>query len=208
MKPEEGDGIVDVSLCTEDDDIHLTTTKGRAIRFSVKDVRVFVGRTSSGIRGIKLAEGDEVISMEVLRHVDVTPEETKAYLRHAAAMRRAIGEAGEDETSLSEEAGLDPVLSPERLAELGALEQVILSLTDTGFGKRSLSYEYRCMNRGGQGVTAHDLGRTGGRLAASFRVEESDEIMLVTDGGQLIRCPISGVRVAARNTKGVRIIRL
>lgn len=207
MKPDEGDGIVDVRLCTEDDDILLTSAQGKAIRFRATDIRRFVGRTSSGVRGIKLANGDEVISMAVLRHVDVETDEARAYMKHANAMRRALGE-GEDEADVEE---VDTALSDERIAELGAAEQFVLTLADDGFGKRSSSYDYRCMNRGGQGVTAQELSRKGGedaRLVRSFCIEEDNQIMMVTDGGQLVRCPIRNIRIVGRASRGVTVIRV
>ncbi|MBI1365169.1 MAG: DNA gyrase subunit A [Alphaproteobacteria bacterium] len=206
MKLEEGDAIVDVQICRSNEDVLLTTAEGMCIRFPVEDVRVFAGRTSSGVRGIRLGANDAVISMAILRHVDTDSEEARAYLKHAAAMRRAIGEEGaEDE---AEEAGEAPVaISQARLAELGAAEQFVLTVTENGFGKRSSSYEYRTSGRGGKGVIAIVTSKRNGRVVASFPVEESDQIMLVTDGGQLIRTPVDGIRVAGRNTQGVTIFR-
>ena len=207
MKPDEGDGIVDVRLCSEDDDLLLTSAMGKAIRFKVTDVRRFVGRTSSGVRGIKLADGDEVISMAVLRHVDVETDEARAYMKHANAMRRALGE-GEDE---SPDDVIESSLSDERIGELGGKEQFLLTLADDGFGKRSSSYDYRCMNRGGQGVTAQELSRKGednARLVRSFSIEEQDQLMIVTDGGQLIRCPVKNIRIVSRSSRGVTVIRV
>ena len=208
MKPDEGDGIVDVRLCTEDDDVVLTSAHGKAIRFRATDVRRFVGRTSSGVRGIKLAEGDEVISMAVLRHVEVSTDESRAYMKHANAMRRALGEEGDDPV---EAETVDVGLSVERLAELEAKEQFLLTLADDGFGKRSSSYDYRCMNRGGQGVTAQELGRKkdadDANLVRSFSIDEDDQIMIVTDGGLLIRCPVRNIRIVSRSSRGVTVIK-
>lgn len=210
MKLEDGDRMVGVALCTAEDDVMLTTALGRAIRFKADDVRVFKGRDSTGVRGVRLQEGDEVISMAVLGRVDATPEERAAYIKHANAMRRAAGEA-EDEAPAAEaddEATGDAVLSVERIAELGAAEQYILTVTETGFGKRSSAYEYRRTGRGGQGLTAHGLGgRAGHRLAAAFPVDESDELLLVTSGGQMIRTPVSQVRIVGRASQGVTIFR-
>jgi DNA gyrase subunit A len=210
MKLEDGDRMVGVALCTAEDDVMLTTALGRAIRFKADDVRVFKGRDSTGVRGVRLQEGDEVISMAVLARVDATPEERAAYVKHANAMRRAAGEA-EDEapsTDAEDEAAGDAVLSVERIAELGAAEQFILTVTETGFGKRSSAYEYRRTGRGGQGLTAHGLGgRAGHRLAAAFPVDESDELLLVTSGGQMIRTPVSQVRIVGRASQGVTIFR-
>jgi len=209
MKLEEGDHMVGVGLCCADDDILLTTAMGRAIRFKADDVRVFKGRDSTGVRGIRLQDGDEVISMAVLGRVDATPEERAAYVKHAAAMRRAA--TGEDEPATpdaDEEAVADAALSVERIAELGAAEQFILTITDTGFGKRSSAYEYRRTGRGGQGLTAHGLGgRAGDRLAAAFPVEDSDELLMVTSGGQMIRTRVDQVRIVGRSSQGVTIFR-
>ena len=209
MKLEHGDRMVGVALCTGEDDILLTTALGRAIRFRADDVRVFKGRDSTGVRGIRLQDGDEVISMAVLGRVDATPEERAAYVRHANAMRRAAGdEPDETPADADDEATGDAVLSVERIAELGAAEQFILTVTETGFGKRSSAYEYRRTGRGGQGLTAHGLGgRAGARLAAAFPVEESDDLLLVTSGGQMIRTPISQVRIVGRASQGVTIFR-
>ncbi|GAA0654242.1 DNA gyrase subunit A [Brevundimonas lenta] len=210
MKLEGDDHMVGVALCTAEDDVMLTTALGRAIRFKADDVRVFKGRDSTGVRGVRLQEGDEVISMAVLGRVDATPEERAAYVKHSNAMRRAAGE-GEDETPAVEtddEATGDAVLSVERIAELGAAEQFILTVTETGFGKRSSAYEYRRTGRGGQGLTAHGLGgRAGNRLAAAFPVEDTDELLMVTSGGQMIRTPVGQVRVVGRSSQGVTIFR-
>ncbi len=216
MKPDEGDGIVDVRACSAKDDVLLTTRNGKCIRFPVNAVRVFVGRTSTGVRGIRLEGNDEVISMAILRHVDITPAEARAYLKHASAMRRATGEdEGEEHAAIAEDGdesgGEEAALSVERLAALGAAEQFVLTITDNGYGKRTSAYEYRTSGRGGKGLIAHDLRlekMKGAHLAASFPVEDGDGIMLVTDGGQIIRIPVDGVRIAGRATAGVTIIRL
>ncbi len=208
MKPDEGDGIVDVRVCTEDDDVLLTSAMGKAIRFKVTDIRRFVGRTSSGVRGIKLKDGDEVISMAILRHVEIETDEARAYMKHANAMRRAMGDDAQDDDDTTE---IETSLSEERIAELGAKEQFVLTLADDGFGKRSSSYDYRCMNRGGQGVTAQELGRKKGqpdaKLVRSFSIEDDDQIMMVTDGGQLIRCPVRNISIVSRSARGVTVIR-
>lgn len=207
MKPDEGDGIVDVRLCTEDDDILLTTAMGKSLRCRVTDVRRFVGRTSSGVRGIKLADGDEVISMTILRHMDVETDEARAYMKHANAMRRALGDDAQDEDSDVE---IETSLSEERIGMLGAAEQFVLTLAEDGFGKRSSSYDYRCMNRGGQGVTAQELSRKGGenaKLVRSFTISDDDQIMMVTDGGLLVRCPVRNISIVSRSARGVTVIR-
>ncbi|WP_217433571.1 DNA gyrase subunit A [Caulobacter sp. S45] len=214
MKLGEGEHILGVQLCTEDQDVLLTTAGGRCIRFAVSDVRVFQSRESTGVRGVRLASGDEVISMAILRHVEAGPAERTAYLRRAATARAAIGDAdaaeGIEEEAAEIEAEEDVVaeadLSEERYIQLGAAEQFILTVTDNGYGKRTSAYDYRLTGRGGQGLIAHNLAR-GGKLAASFPIEESDELLLVTDGGQLIRTRVDAVRIAARNTQGVTIFR-
>jgi DNA gyrase subunit A len=206
MKLDEGESIVDVQICSEDDDILLTTAAGQCIRFAVTDVRVFKGRDSMGVRGITLGKDDTVISLAVLRHTEATPAERIAFLK----MRRAVeGETGEDDIE-KEVVGADgtapeapATLSQERYAELSAREQVILTISERGFGKRTSSFEYRLTGRGGKGIGAMAVNTRNGKLVASFPVEHSDGIMLVTDGGQLIRCPVDGIRVAGRNTQGV-----
>ncbi|WP_411287754.1 DNA gyrase C-terminal beta-propeller domain-containing protein, partial [Phenylobacterium sp.] len=174
-------------------------------------VRVFAGRDSTGVRGIRLAEGDTVISMAILRAVPATPAERTAYLKHAKLMLTATeGEDGEEAPAAEDdEAEGDDVISltPERIAELGAAEEIILTVSTEGFGKRTSAYEFRRTGRGGQGLLAQDLTKRGGRLAASFPVDEADQILLVTDQGQLIRTPVGQVRLAGRNTQGVTIFR-
>lgn len=208
MKPDEGDGIVAVEICSDKDDILLTTAMAQCIRFKVTDVRVFSGRTSSGVRGIRLKEGDEVISMGILRHIDVTPAESRAYLKHAAAMRRAADAEGEEEeVSSDEDVDEDEAaLSAERIAELGAAEQLILTITDNGMGKRASAYDYRVTGRGGKGLIAHRINASQ-KLVGSFPVEESDQVMLVTDAGQLIRTKVLQIRQAGRSTAGVWVLR-
>lgn len=216
MKLEDGDHMVGVALCTAEDDVLLTTALGRAIRFKADDVRVFKGRDSTGVRGVRLQEGDEVISMAILGRVDATPDERAAYVKHANAMRRATGEGEDDTPSVEaddeaeggEGTGADAALSVERIAELGAAEQFILTVTETGFGKRSSAYEYRRTGRGGQGLTAHGLGgRAGDRLAAAFPVEEGDDLLMVTSGGQMIRTPVAQIRIVGRASQGVTVFR-
>ena len=192
----------------------LTTAVGRCIRFPAGDVRVFAGRESTGVRGIRLAQSDTVISMAILRSVDASPSEREAYLKHANAMRKATGEAGDDEAAETaapdeaEEGATDEVaLTLERIGDLAAAEQFILTVSSEGFGKRTSAYDYRRTGRGGQGLIAHDLTKRGGRLVGSFPVEESDELLLVSDQGQLIRVRVAQVRIAARNTQGVTIFR-
>ena len=204
MKLDEGEAIVDVAICTEDDDVLLTTAQGQCIRFAVPEVRVFTGRTSMGVRGIALEEGDRVISLSILRHFDATGDERAAYLK----MSRAVnGEAnGESEVDVGEEAtnGVNGEQLPqERYAAMSAAEQYILTVSENGYGKRSSSFEYRITGRGGKGIVAMAVNDRNGPLVASFPVEDSDQIMLVTDGGQLIRCPVEGIRIIGRGAQGV-----
>ncbi len=210
MKLDEGDSIIGVALADEArDDILLTTAQGRAIRFATDEVRVFAGRDSTGVRGIRLAEGDHVISMAILRAVTATPDERVAYIKQSRAILRAAqGEDGEDTAAPEddEEVG-DAQLSQERFIELGAAEETILTLSSEGIGKRTSAYEFRKTGRGGQGLLAQDLTRKGGQLVAAFPVDQGDELLLVTDGGQLIRVPVARIRIAARNTQGVIVFR-
>jgi DNA gyrase subunit A len=202
MKLDEGDQIANVEICTDADDVLLTTAQGQCIRFCVSDVRVFKGRDSTGVRGIKVEDGDYVISMAIIRHVDATAEERVAFIK----MSRAVaGEEAEAENS-DEEVVADAGLSQERYAAMGAAEQVILTVSSNGYGKRTSSFEYRITNRGGKGIVAMAVNERNGPLVASFPVEHSDQIMLVTDGGQLIRCPVDGIRKAGRSTQGVIVI--
>jgi DNA gyrase subunit A len=214
MKLDEGDGIISVKICSEKDDILLTTALGQCIRFAVPDVRVFAGRNSTGVRGIRLADGDEVISMGILRHMDVTSEEARAYLKHAAAMRRAAtGEEEEISEDEGEETVAEAALSAERIAELGAAEEFILTVADDGMGKRSSAYDYRVTGRGGKGLVAQNIwGRDKKqgpvkKVAQSFTVDDGDQVMLVTDAGQLIRTPVDQIRIAGRSTGGVWVLR-
>jgi len=212
MKLAEGERLIGVAVCTEANDILLAAKSGKAIRFPVGDVRVFTGRTSTGVRGINLAEGDEVMSMSVLRHIDVETDERAAYLRYAAQKRRSVGEEGEPEEVSSENGeaaeGGNVALSIERIAQLEAAEEFILTVTEKGYGKRSSSYEYRVAGRGGQGIANIDVSSRNGSVTTSFPVEDTDQIMLVTDGGKLIRCPVHDIRIAGRQTQGVTIFKV
>ena len=219
MKLDVGDEIIGVALCTEHDDILLTSSNGKAVRFPVPDVRLFRGRDSVGVRGIRLDEDDRVISLSVLGHVDSTPAENRSYLRQAAVIRRSTEEEGGEEEVLDsaspagEEEDTDAsdmeeaALSTERYGELGAHEQFILTVSENGFGKRSSAYEYRISRRGGKGIWAMSMSTRNGPLVAAFPVTEEDEVMLVTDGGQLIRLQVSEIRVGSRMTQGVTLLR-
>ena len=205
MKLDEGDSIVGVQICTDKDDVLLTTAAGQCIRFAVDDVRVFQGRTSMGVRGIALGDGDTVISLDILRHVEANSDERIAYLKRANAVRRG-GNGDIEENGVEGEEGDGAIeLGQARYAELSAAEQFVLTISEKGYGKRTSSYEYRTTGRGGKGIVAMAITERNGRLVASFPVEESDQIMLVTDGGQLIRCPVDGIRIAGRSTQGVII---
>jgi DNA gyrase subunit A len=201
MKLEEGDRIIGVAVCSERDDVLLTTAEGRAIRFPVTDVRVFKGRESAGVRGIKLEGKDEVISMAILAHIEALPAERVAYVRQANMMRR--GGAEQEQDVESEGNGQEVVLSPERYAELSAHEEFVLTVSENGYGKRTSAYEYRISGRGGKGIIAMTVNQRNGKLIGSFPVEEGDQIMLVTDRGQLIRIPVEGISVMGRSTQGV-----
>jgi DNA gyrase subunit A len=204
MKLAEGEAIVDVQICTERDDVLLTSAAGQCIRFPVTDVRVFTGRTSMGVRGLALEDGDRVISLSILRHVEASADERAAYLKRANAVRRGTNGEEEVATDVEETPNAGAIeLGEQRYVEMSAAEQVVLTLTERGFGKRTSSYEYRTTGRGGKGIVAMAVTPRNGRLVASFSVEESDQIMLVTDGGQLIRCPVNGIRIAGRSTQGV-----
>ena len=204
MKLEEGDALVGVETCSDAADILLTTAQGQCIRFAATDVRVFQSRGSTGVRGIKLAEGDKIISMSILTHMEATPDERSAYIKKS---RAAGGEVAEIAVTNDEEAASENfTLSPERFAEMQSAEQIVLTVSANGYGKRTSSYDYRITNRGGKGIVAMAVNDRNGPLVASFPVVESDEIMLVTDGGQLIRCPVHDIRLSARSTQGVTII--
>ncbi|HVV27197.1 MAG TPA: DNA gyrase subunit A [Rhizomicrobium sp.] len=211
MKLAPGDGIVGVATCTEQDDFLLTTRGGKAIRFPVGDVRVFKGRDSTGVRGIKLQPGDEVVSLSLLYHSDATSAEARAYLKQASAVRRA--ESGEAEAPVeaeddAEEGVEEATLTPERYAALGAHEQFVLTVSATGFGKRTSSYEYRVTGRGGSGIVAIGMGRKNSAVIASFPVEESDDLMLISDRGQTIRVAVAGISVQGRAAQGVTVFRV
>ena len=202
MKLEDDEAIVDVRIATEKDDVLLTAAGGQCIRFAVSDVRVFTGRTSMGVRGIALGKDDKLISLTILRHLDASSDERAAYLK----MRRAVaGEAAAEETAEAdaEESTSSVQLSQDRYAKMSAAEQFVLTISENGYGKRSSSYEYRTTGRGGKGIVAMSVNGRNGKLVASFPVEDSDQIMLVTDKGQLIRCPVADIRVAGRSTQGV-----
>ncbi|MCZ4346345.1 DNA gyrase subunit A [Devosia neptuniae] len=203
MKLDEGDQIVGVETATINDDVLLTTAMGQAIRFRTDDVRLFKGRDSMGVRGINLAKDDVVISMAVINHSDATAEERAAYLKMSRAVR------GEEQ---AEDAGSDEAdvvagdLPQERYAQMSAIEQFILTISENGYGKRTSSHEYRITGRGGKGIVAMAVNKRNGNLVSSFPVEDEDQIMLISDGGQTIRLPVGGdkpIRIVSRGSQGV-----
>ena len=207
MKLDEGDKLINVRICHEDNDIMLAARSGKCIRFPVTDVRVFVGRNSTGVRGIKLAEGDEVISMSILLHSDATSEERDEYARIASAIKRISAERGDDSCVSPEDTGLLNVLTTEKYKEMAEREQFILSVTSTGYGKRTSSYEYHVTGRGGQGIANMEMSARNKEIVSSFPIEDDNQIMMVTDGGKLIRMPVKDIRIAGRKTQGVILFR-
>ncbi|MFT8431612.1 DNA gyrase subunit A [Acetobacter orientalis] len=221
MKLDEGDSLIGVATCREGQDVFLATRNARCIRFQITDdtLRVFAGRGSSGVRGIRLADGDKVISLAVLNHVDATVEERSAYLRMANAKRRAenAAENTEDDAETpvvdaEEEEGTDTsaLLTPERFAELETAEEILLVVSNGGYGRRSSAYDYRVSGRGGQGITnmTFSANKRGTEVAATLPVLYGTDVMLVTDAGRLIRVPVNQVRVMARQASGVTLFRL
>ena len=201
MKLPEGVELVNARICSEDDDIMLVTDSGRAIRFSVTDVRVFKGRDSTGVRGIRLRGDDKVVSMAVIRHFDATAEERAGYLKMRRAMAGVADEAEADE----DEEAVFGAISAERYAEMSAVENLILTITAKGSGKLSSSHDYPVRGRGGMGVTAMDKAMRGGDIVSSFPVEMGDQIMLVTSTGQSIRVPVEGISFRSRSAGGVKV---
>ncbi|MEM9846068.1 MAG: DNA gyrase C-terminal beta-propeller domain-containing protein, partial [Pseudomonadota bacterium] len=198
--PDAETRLVNVRICSEDEDVMLVTNSGRAIRFPTTEVRVFQGRNSTGVRGIKLQNGDEVVSMSVIGHFEASPAERAAYLK----MRRAAAGVT-DETEPDDEEAEAGAISPERFEEMQAAENLILTITDQGAGKLSSSHDYPVRGRGGMGVQAMDKAMRGGALVASFPVQIEDQIMLATSGGQSIRVPVEGISFRSRNAGGVRV---
>ncbi|MGC9954190.1 MAG: DNA gyrase subunit A [Rhizomicrobium sp.] len=211
MKLASGDGIVGVQTCTDRNDVLLTTKLGKCIRFALTDVRVFKGRDSTGVRGVKLAAGDEVVSLTLLHHSDATTAEARAYLKQSSAARRAA--TGEEEPPVeeaeeAEESVEEATLTPERYAELGAKDQFVLAVSENGFGKRTSSYEYRVTGRGGSGIVAMGMGKKNSAIIAAFPVEESDDLMLISNTGQTIRVAVGSISVQGRAAQGVVVFRL
>jgi len=205
---EEGDRLIAVNTCDPEDNILLSTRLGRCIRFAVDDVRVFAGRNSVGVRGIRLAEGDMIISMSILHHVESTAEERAGYLKQAAALRRGSDDVEIVASNDDDETTNAAVLSLERFAALSAQEEFILTVSARGFGKRSSSYEYRITGRGGQGIMNMDMSERNGEVVAAFPITTDQNVMLVTNGGQIIRMPVTDIRIAGRRTQGVTLFRV
>ena len=203
MKLPEGVALVNARICNEDDDVMLVTANGRAIRFPTTEVRIFKGRDSTGVRGIRLGEGDQVVSMAVIRHFEADPSERAAYLKQRRLMAGAIDD--EADVDDDEESVAEGQLSPERYAEMSASEDLILTITSGGAGKLSSSHDYPVRGRGGQGVMAMDKNLRGGQLVASFPVELPDQIMLATSTGQSIRVPVEGISFRSRSAGGVKV---
>ena len=212
MKLEEGEGLIAVKTCAPEQDVLLSTSLGKCIRFPVDDVRVFAGRTSTGVRGIKLAGKDSVIGLSILNHVEATSAERQDYLKRANALRRASGEEVADEEigapDVDEEESGGGELTDERFAALAALEEFVLTVTDNGFGKRTSSHEYRLTGRGGQGLGNMELNARNGKIIASFPIDDHHQLMLATDGGQVLRMKLNEVRIAGRRTQGVTLFRV
>jgi DNA gyrase subunit A len=208
------DRLIAVATCTDENDVLLATRNGRAIRFRVGDVRVFSGRSSVGVRGIRLLGDDMVISMSILRHVEATPDVRDAYLSLAAKRRREIGENGEaapepePEEADAENGAGEASISEETYADLAGREECVLSVTEKGFGVRTSAYDYRITGRGGQGIENMDLRRRDDAVVAVFPVGNNGQVMLVTDGGMVIRCPVNDVRIARRRSQGVVIFKV
>jgi len=207
MKFEDGAGtrLIGARICDEGDDVMLVTARGKAIRFPTTAVRVFAGRSSTGVRGIRLTPGDEVVSMSVIRHFEATSEERVAYLKQRRAVAGAITDSVDDEETEDEEAVADVALPEGLYPAMSAAEDLILTITERGSGKLSSSHDYPVRGRGGQGVQAIDKARRAGGIVASFPVEMDDQIMLVTDAGQSIRCPVSGISFRSRSAGGVKV---
>jgi len=201
MDLPEGVEMVNARICSEDDDVMLMTSSGRAIRFSTTAVRVFKGRKSTGVRGVRLTGKDKVVSMSVVRHFEATSEERVAYLKK----RRAAAGVTEEMEADDEETVENAAITQERYEEMAAAEDLILTITAKGAGKISSSHGYPVRGRGGMGVAAMDKAMRGGALVASFPVDMEDQIMLATSTGQSIRCPVDGISFRSRSAGGVKV---
>lgn len=206
MKLDEGDSLISVLPCTDDMDVFLSTYRGRCIRFPVSEIRVFAGRNSTGVRGMSLNSDDRIIGMAMLNHGESDSAVRAAYIRQSRALRRAATGIEEDAGDTDEEA-TNLVLDDAKMAEMAAAEQFILTISENGFGKRTSSYEYRITHRGGGGFTNIKLGGKNTAVAGSFPVTDDQDIIMVTDGGKIIRTPAADVRIAGRATAGVTLLR-
>ena len=206
MKLDEGDKLINVAMCDDNDDVMLAAKSGKCNRFAVADCRVFVGRNSTGVRGIKLADNDEVISMSILKHIKVPTEEREEYLRLASALKKVefTNAEGAEEIAFN---ALEPKISYTQFKEMRENEEFILTVTVTGYGKRSSAYEYRITARGGQGVANMEMSERNKEVVSSFPIKDNHQIMMVTDGGKLIRMPVEDIRIAGRKTQGVILFR-
>ena len=207
MKLDEGDKLINVAMCDDNDDVMLAAKSGKCNRFAVADCRVFVGRNSTGVRGIKLSDNDEVISMSILKHIKVPTEDREEYLRLSSGLKKVEGLAqnsAEEETAFN---SLEPKISYAQFKEMRENEEFILTVTVTGYGKRSSAYEYRITARGGQGVANMEMSERNKEVVSSFPVKDNHQIMMVTDGGKLIRMPVEDIRIAGRKTQGVILFR-
>lgn len=207
MKLDEGDKLINVAMCSDDDDVMLAAKSGKCNRFAVADCRVFVGRNSTGVRGIKLADDDEVISMSILKHIKVPTEEREEYLRLSSGLKKVEGLALNSVEEENVFNGLEPKISYAQFKEMRENEEFILTVTVTGYGKRSSAYEYRITARGGQGVANMEMSERNKEVVSSFPIKDNHQIMMVTDGGKLIRMPVEDIRIAGRKTQGVILFR-
>jgi DNA gyrase subunit A len=209
MKLEGGERLIDVRTCPPNSDLLLSTRKGKAIRFPISDdtLRLFKSRSSTGVRGIKLMAGDELVSISILRHVEATAEERMAYLKRASQLRNQADVETETDTD-EEETSASITLSDERFNALAQQEDFLLAVTSKGFGKRTSAYEYRTTGRGGSGIWNMKLSARNGEIVCSYNVKDTDDVMLVTTGGQIIRMPVSDVRFVGRQTQGVTLFRI
>ena len=205
MKLDDGESLISVLPCTEDQDVFLATYRGRCIRFPVNEIRIFAGRNSTGVRGLSLGKDDRIIGMAMLNHGETDSAVRAAYIKQSRAARRAA--TGIEEEADAEEEATDLVLDDAKMAELAANEQFILTISENGFGKRTSSYEYRITHRGGSGFANIKLGGKNTAVAGSFPVDDNHDIIMVTDGGKIIRTPVADVRIAGRATAGVTLFR-
>ena len=206
MKLDEGDSLISVLPCNEDQDVFLTTYRGRCIRFPVNEIRIFAGRNSTGVRGLNVADNDKIIGMAMLNHGESDATVRSAYIKQSRAARRAATGIEEDAGDSDEEV-TDLVLTPEQMSKMAETEEFILTVSENGFGKRTSSYEYRTTHRGGNGFTNIKLGGKNTAVAGSFPVTNDQDVIMVTDGGKIIRTPVRDVRIAGRSTAGVTLFR-